>query len=530
MSEYSPVQGPKQYLGYTSLNQRWTMLNTTGERSSLLDRSEDYAAWTLPYIFTQKDSKSEERQGPLDSVGAQAVNHLSNKLIKTLFNWSTPFFRLSLSDQVKKDIETAAPDKAADLLSAASVQLSRMERFGIKQLVKMAYRVAAILAGKQLIILGNSLLYHPPYKGGKAQAYNLRDFCICRDIDGVVIEIMTRDHKEYNSFSPAIQAAMHKNGKVKMHGDMVTLYTQIRLDPEDGKYHVTQSVEDIDLPGEDIYPAKYLPWISLTWNLARGENYGRGLVEDYAGSFHAISMLSQSSVEIAAVMADIKWLVSPSSMIDIIELNQGRSGNYLTGKEGDVTPVQVNKLSDAQFIQSMVERLERQIGNGFLLASAGTRDAERVTALEIQRDANELEESLGGVYSRQAEEWQVPLVYLIMDRDGVDIGDGKAIDPEVTTGLDSLSRNGELNAYQQLMADLGLMNEVPEEMRVYVAPDRLIKFLGAMHSVETEQFLATEAEVQQKQAQEAQQAQALEAQKQQGDVTTEAAKQSMKEQ
>ena len=51
----------------------------------------------------------------------------------------------------------------------------------------------------------------------------------------------------------------------------------------------------------------------------------------------------------------------------------------------------------------------RRLGAAFLLNTAVTRDAERVTAQEIRMQAQELESSLGGVYSRLANELQLPL-------------------------------------------------------------------------------------------------------------------------
>lgn len=517
-----------------SLQYRWSQLDNSPERLNMLDRCELYAGWTLPYVLTQKNTASDERQGPLDSIGARAVNHLSNKLIKTLFSWGTPFFRLGLTNAVTSAITAQNPQNAPDILSKAQVALSAMERQGIKNLVKMAYRTAAILSGKNLIICGNSLLYHPPKelgKNSKTQVYNLRDYCVCRDPDGTMVELLMRDKKEFNSFSIEIQNALsgggHHGGP---YGDTAyTVYTQVKLQP-DGKYHVYQSAENVDLDTHAIYPKKYLPWIPLTWNLARCENYGRGLVEDYAGAFHALAVLSQSQVELAAEMADIKYLVNPASTIDVVTLNEGRSGTYLTGKAEDITVVQANKQGDAQFIANMVDRLERQISQGFLLTSGTTRDAERVTAFEIEQNVNELEESLGGIYSREAEEWQVPLVYLILDGMEVDIGTGKAIEPEVTTGVDTLSRNGELTQFQQAMGDLNLTSELPEPFQQRLSPKRTIEFVFNNRGLDYTKVMATDEEVQAVQQQEMQQQAALQAQQNQGGVQQAAAKEAMKEQ
>ena len=61
-------------------------------------RCEDYAMWTLPYLFPSTGHKDSEMQGPKDSIGPRAVNNLANKLTLTLFPAHTPFIRLNASD------------------------------------------------------------------------------------------------------------------------------------------------------------------------------------------------------------------------------------------------------------------------------------------------------------------------------------------------------------------------------------------------------------------------------------------------
>jgi len=49
------------------------------DRSIYNDRWEDYAGWTLPYVYqTDEYDTTTELQNDYQSVGAQAVNHLTN--------------------------------------------------------------------------------------------------------------------------------------------------------------------------------------------------------------------------------------------------------------------------------------------------------------------------------------------------------------------------------------------------------------------------------------------------------------------
>lgn len=498
------------------LSSRWTELE--GKKTSLVNRCYDYAMWTLPYIFPRMESKDQELQGPLDSIGARAVNHLSNKLVLTLFQPSQPFFRLTVQDDVAEELAAKAEqgdEQADELMTMLDKALAKTERAAMKELDFTHYRTEATMAAKHLIITGNALIYHPEDKKGKTQVYGVKDYAVVRDLSGTVVEIITRDKKALYTFSKEVRELLKASGKKDYENENcdITIYTKICLE-DDGKYHLYQAADDYDLKAEGVWPAEDLPWITLTWNLIRGEDYGRGLVEDYAGAFHALYVLAQSEVDVVAIAADIKFLVDPASTIDVEALNNSESGSYHSGKEGDITCNQLNKAVDMQMVESMVQRLEQQIGAAFLLQSALTRDAERVTAEEIRENANELDIAHGGVYSRFAEEWQYRTAILMLKRIKIDLGNGlnKTIEPTVITGLDSLSRAGDLDNLRMFVADLGLLQAVPDDIRAVIDPFKFIQYIGIRRAVDYEKFLKSPAKV----AQEQQAAQDLQNQQVQG--------------
>jgi hypothetical protein len=363
------------------------------------------------------------------------------------------------------------------------------------------YRPQAISTAKLLIVTGNALEYHPPH--GPVQVYSLRDYCVVRDIGGTAIEIMTRDCKPFETFSDDVKAQLRLTRQYhpEPYDDRseVTIYTRIRLE-NDGKYHVTQAADLVELSTDHdaSWPAATLPWIALTWNLARGDDYGRGLVEDYAGAFHSIEVLTQSLINIVGVMGDIKYLVNPASLVDVQAMNNSPSGSYHSGKEGDVTVIETEKQHDAQFISAMIDRFEKQIAQAFLLNSGATRDAERVTAEEIRLQAQELETSHGGIYSRLAHQWQLPVAYLALDAIEFD-GDQWGVKPKIITGMDNLSRAGEMDNWRQWIADLAGLEAVPEDIRRVINPLKFAAMCGQNRQVDWAQVLYTDVELQQQQ-------------------------------
>lgn len=481
-----------------ALSARWTELE--GKKSNLVNRSYDYAMWTLPYIFPRTEVKDTELQGPLDSIGARAANHLSNKLVMTLFQPSQPFFRLTVNDDVAEELAIKAKQgdqNADDLITALDKGLAKAEKSAMKELDYNHYRTEATTAAKNLIITGNALMYHPEGKNERTQVYSVKDYCVVRDLSGNVIEFMTKETKALSTFKQEVREVLEAANKDKYKGEKeVCIYTQVKLSEEDGKYHLTQYADDYKLASHGTWPAEDLPWIVLTWNLVRGEDYGRGLVEDYAGAFHALYVLAQAEVDVVAIAADIKFLVDPASTLDVEELNKSASGTYHSGKEGDITANQLNKAVDMQMVEGMVQRLEQQIGAAFLLQSAVTRDAERVTAEEVRANANELDIAHGGVYSRFAEEWQYRTAVLMLKRVKIDLGSNKTIDPVIITGLDSLSRAGDLDNLRLLVSDLALLQAVPDEIRAGIDPQKFIAYCGVRRGVEYDKFLKTPAQMQ----------------------------------
>lgn len=524
---------------------RWTHLN--GLKSTTMTLCEEYARWTLPYIFpVTGTNQNTELQFSKDSIGAQAVNHLSNKVVSTLYPAQRNFFRLILDQETQKLMQAVvsqqtggdqgqAKAQVAKAMLEVEAELASAEKAANEYMDMVMYRPQAINVAKNLIITGNSLIYHP--KGRPPQVFSLRDFCVQRDLSGEVIEIMTLECKEFETFHPEVQEQLRTGGirQVKSNNlayedkTSVKVYSQIKLG-DDGKFHLLQQADHVRLDTEGaIWPKETLPWIPLVWNLVRGEDYGRGQVADYAGAFHAINVMTGSLLNIVAVMGDIKFLVNPSSHVDIDSLNKGAPGSYHAGKKDDVSVIETNKLSDAQFVYSMIERYEKQISQAFLLMSQLTRQAERVTAEEIRRDAQELETAVGGIYSRLAAQWQTPTAFIVLDQSGFQgLADG--VTPKVVTGMDSLSRAGEMDNLRLFFMDLQMLNTVPEDIRAGIDVPGLMKVIGTNRQVEYEQFTKTAEQMQadQQAAMEAQQQQ--EAAKANGVVAAEAGKAAVQDQ
>lgn len=448
-------------------------------KHSIMTKAERYAGWTLPNIFPDDAVvEDDEMQNDFQSVGAQAVTHLSNKIMMALFQPSRPFFRMNLTQVQRKEVQSMN-------LSEAQIDsaLAEAERAAMRELEKINARVNLTDAVQQLIVVGNSLVHIP--QGEEVQTYSLRDYCIKRDLRGKMTKLIVCETKAVSGLSDDLAALAITNGYKE--DDEVSLYTGVvRIDKK--RFMVWQELEDLCYchKQEGYYKEDNLPWIPLTWNLVRGKDYGTGLVENYAGDFYTLSTLAEAILDYTVIITDVKNLVDPAGMTDVREITQARSGAYVHGREEDifVHSPQVNNATD--FLTKQFETVARRIGAAFLLNTAVTRDAERVTAEEIRMQAHELEASLGGVYSRLATELQIPLAKRLLSKVDNQLGN---VEPVIVTGLESLSRNSELDHIRYFFTDLAALADIPDEVKKWVKFDDLIAVLGAGHGVDYKKFL-----------------------------------------
>jgi len=130
--------------------------------------------------------------------------------------------------------------------------------------------------------------------------------------------------------------------------------------------------------------------------------------------------------------------------------------------------------------------------------------------------AQELESALGGVYSVLSQEFQLPLINLILQKlikEGKmpDFPKGK-VKPQVVTGLEALGRGQDLTKLAQFLEYLAPLG--PEVISQKLNVDDYMDRLGASLGIDTGGLIKSEEQLQQEQAQaqEAEQAQMQEAQ------------------
>lgn len=495
-----------------SLASKWEVM--AGQKGDLISRCEQYAMWTDPSICPQENEDGAEQSRGNVVIGARLVNHLANKVVDTMFPSDRPFFALTLTAEARMRLEKEqGEEKAAQFAAQLRGATSRAEEAAVRKLNLTAYRPVAIQAVMHQIVTGNAVILR--LEDGARVVYGVKDFCSVRDIRGALKQLILRDSKKFDSLTPELQAALKVKRPELKAGDDVTLYTYFWLERK--RWHTVQAVDEVEVPNsKKSYKPVDSPVLSLTWNLSRGENYGRGLVEAHAAAFHNIDVTTQALLDLIGIAADLKFLVDPASGIDIDELNEAARGAYLPGRKDDISTPDFPKRIEVQLLTEAIANWQRELSQAFLMQSGTVRDAERVTAEEIRFYARELESAYGGLYSKLALDWQKQeadylisqIDFSVFDKTGV-----KTFDVAVTTGLESLSREGQLDALRLAIADLQMLEAVPEDVRAAINPRVFAEFVFTNRGVKLIEFLYSAEEMKANQeAQMAQQQQLLDAQ------------------
>jgi hypothetical protein len=125
-----------------------------------------------------------------------------------------------------------------------------------------------------------------------------------------------------------------------------------------------------------------------------------------------------------------------------------------------------------------------RLAAAFLLNSSVQRAAERVTAEEVRFMAQELETALGGVYSILSQEFQLPLINLLLEsltkQGKMPRMPKDSVKPTVVTGIEALGRGQDLNklaTFLQYLQPLGA-EVIASEMNLGDYIDRLAASLG----------------------------------------------------
>ena len=461
-------------------------------RSTFDREAKESSKLTIPSLIPESTTGTRAKiKTPFQAVGARGVNSLASKLLFALLPPSTAFFKLSIDslELLKQGQEGLESEIDKGLRTIESALMNEIEISND--------RVAMFEALKHLIVGGNVLLY---LTDDGLKVYPLSKFVCKRDAVGNILEIITKESVNPNALSPQFLEQIKKKenyDEKTMEGDL-DIYTYIKRINDEHFWH--QECKGEKIPGTDgRSKVEVSPWITLRFVRIDGEDYGRGYVEEYRGALISLEALMQAIIEGAAASAKTIFLVNPNGVTRAATLAKAPNGAIREGTAADISVMHVGKGSDFQVSFSAIQRIESRLEYAFLMARSVQRDAERVTAAEVTMMANELENSLGGIYSILTQEFQ--LKYL-KRRMHMLVRSGKApklperlVKPKIVTGVQGLGRGNDRN---KLIEFIGTVSQAlgPDIMRQYMNVDEAIKRLANSIGIDTVNLVKTQEEIQ----------------------------------
>lgn len=464
-------------------------------RSEVLNRGTAASELTIPSILpADGHTENSKLPTPYQGLGARAVNNLAAKIMLALFPPNTAFFKFALDEEVEADL-AAAEDRREEIEAG----LAKIERRIVSHLESTRIRPVASLALKNLITTGNGVIHVD--SDGDFRFFSVRNFVCIRDPKGTPVDLVVKECVSPFTLDEEILRAAFSDAEIAEFRtdkeNSVDLYTRQYL--KDKQYHVYQELNGEKVEGSTgTYPMNAPAFIPLRWTNIHGEDYGRGMVEEYIGDFIALDDLTRDILKASAQAAKIVWMLDPNSHTRAQDLERAESGDVLYGSAEDVGTVGLEKYGDFQISLAKIHDLEKDLASAFLMHSSIQRDAERVTAEEVRYMAQELEDALGGVYSILAQDFQVPLLNRIVNvlkkKGKIPPFPKDAVNFRITTGLEALGRSHDASKTVQFIQTMASL--VGERFVQRMDVDSVSRMLGASMGVDASQIVMDEKKFQ----------------------------------
>ena len=477
-------------------------------RRDFLERGRMCSELTIPSLLPKEGHTSSENfYTPYQGFGARAVNNLASKLLLALFPTNGPFFRYSADEA---DVQEAE-EQDKDFRTKLEAGLKKREKVTMAELDRTPFRAPFFMALKLLITTGNALVFLA--EDNNIRVYRLDTYVIRRDTAGNVLEIITKEMVAPVTLSAEVLAEAkidlnEKSDDSAKDNDKdkeVAIYTRIRR--EANKWDIKQEINEQEIKSaRGSYPLDASPWLPLRFSRVDGEDYGRGLVEEYFGDFVSIDGLRRDLTEGSAAMSKVVFLVKKNGQTRLKDVSSAENGDVKTGDADDVSVIQAEKRADFSIVRETYRDIEAELAKAFLLnSSISTQGRDRVTAEEIRFVARELEDTLGGVYTIQSQEFQLPFIGIFTRRleksNKLQKLPKGSVSPRIITGLSALGRTDDLEKMLQYAQIAAQAAALPPEVNRQTFLERAATALF----IDQEGLIKSAAEV----AQEQQKAQAM---------------------
>jgi len=411
-------------------------------RTNKLQRGQDCARLTVPGLYPEEGfTETMELPDVYSSLPARGVMALASRMVSAIYPLNqTPFFNLEIDQQYVPQ----GVDQTETL-----TQLSRLDRKIMDKLASTNLRQELFVLFQHLIVIGDALFQCTD--DYQFRVHRVDHYVVQRYPDGRVYRIILREWVDPD----AIPESWSYDSKMDDYGspesgpspDHKPYFTEVLWNPDSKKWTVT-----VEFCGQVVDSGTYdvNPYIPQVWSRIAGEDYGRSLCEEHIGDIRTLESLTKSLVEAASANAEFRIGVDPTGITEVSDLQSTENGDFVPARQADVFAIQLAKQIDLGPMAAVRQDLTQNLARTFLLQSSVQRSGDRVTATEIREVAQELDQTLGGIFSGMARDIQIPIVrrcMVLMARDRLLPKDlvslvtsDKMLTLKVRTGLEALNR------------------------------------------------------------------------------------------
>lgn len=487
-----PVMNDNKYRGVTSVQPaapRFTTLETY--KDQWLTTVRECSGLTKSLVVPPSGhNPGQPVVVPNQSHGGRLVSNLVSQLLLILFPPSISFYKLDLRDidikEMAKGIQLPEGKSMHDGMRETFVSLENnsavaFDSLGIRERVRMVLY--------HLVVAGTSMYLTPDEE--TMELIPMNDWVCVRDTNGDLIEVIYRQTYPVDSLPEGANVSQ----QIQDQG-FGLVYT--RAFKKDNWWHVTKYCEHSPEPFETLKVKPDDFWVHVPyWELAQGEDYGRGPVEESLGDLRTFESGTQIINQSATALAKVIFTVSPNGMTKAQDVADAENTEIISGDAQDVGVIQANKVYDMSGFIGFIDGIRRDLDVAFMMPGVIRREAERVTAEEIRRMAAEFEKSRGGTYNSLAKHLQTPLANMLLRwvlKNSSTFQGLKPSDllPVVNTGLQGLGRSLELENLLMFLESLRMLPGL--EQRIKHGP--LISKMASLRGLEINDMIKSEEELQ----------------------------------
>ncbi len=483
--------------------ERYNQLVT--DREQFLQRARHNAMLTIPSLMPLEghDAKAHLIE-PYQSLGSTGVVSMSSRVTMALIPAGRPHLRLDLPAQELLKLDGEVPPEV-------NQQLAKGEKLIQAAVEKANWRARTLDSVQQLIVCGS--VTEEFLEDNSIRVHRLDHFVWRRDSKGRVVECVIMESWDKDTAPAEVpqeaQSSTSSTSMMPRSEDTIEVYVHIKLMRRGSEfiYEVTKETESGTQFSSEEYPEGRVPYLFLRWGSTPGEDYGRSKVEEVIGDLRSLDSLSKQALELGAMGAKNFIMVRPGATANGLKnrLTRMSNGDVAVGDPESVELKQFNTVQGLQSTEAMIDRKEGSLSRAFLIMNSTQRDAERVTATEIERDIQELESVLGGTFSMLSLEMlerrtDLLIANMITRGEFPPVDDG-VIEPTILTGLEALSRERDVSrGMQAAQAIQTFGDEAIKRVKLDVVLDKVMVGLGFPDAIKDEAQVQAEDKARSQQA------------------------------